>query len=142
MGVELTLTNCPFCGGEARIDAPFFAATRVTCTKCGSCGPIKDEVLEAIQLWNKRGGLGNTRVALVDASIPINTFKLGERIREMTDRLERGDLGEPTVGVALLLDEARRQMTMHGLRISKLEAEPLVRAAFDAIQASKQVECV
>lgn len=139
MDATVQITNCPFCSGEGRIRFTAPAHHQMVCTGCHASGPVCEGVLEAVHAWNKRGGLGNTRVALHDAAIPTATFKLIERIREMTDRLERGDLGSPTVGLALLLDEEKRHMTLHGLRISKLQSEPLVRAAFDAIQAGKQV---
>ena len=48
------LKKCPFCGGEARINAYGFNQYSVECLNCGAETSREQGVENAIQAWNKR----------------------------------------------------------------------------------------
>lgn len=57
------LKPCPFCGGEARVNAYGFNQYSVDCKICWVETPIKSDVKNAIKAWNRRGDDGRTEIA-------------------------------------------------------------------------------
>jgi hypothetical protein len=87
-----------------------------------------------------RSGLpefGNTRVSIADPRVPAATFKLSERIREIADRIDRGDLGEVESGVALLM--RGRTLVTIPLRARDPDLREMAAALISAIDARKEI---
>lgn len=122
--MEISLTNCPFCGGHPMVTTSG-VAWRVRCEKCHAEGGVAFDQDEALALWNKRGGMGNARVSLVRPDVPVETFKYVERLRELADRVERGELGTPTCGVVVHFNGAVAAVSE--LRIGATAASALMK---------------
>lgn len=127
---ETTIKNCPFCGGRPDITGTRVAQVR--CLDCGASGAMGHDVSTAVRHWNRRGGMGDTRVALVNPTVPIETFKLIERVRELADRLERGDLGTAEAAVVLLWSSGHRSVTVAELRVPANATAQIIAAAHAA----------
>ena len=68
-GIEMKeLSNCPFCGGVAKVMT--FFDPYVICTKCGSSGIVCEEVEEAVDAWNRRheSAVSQTNDPILEAS--------------------------------------------------------------------------
>lgn len=46
--------ECPFCGSEDLCIRKIISSYAVYCKSCNSYGPINDDLLLSIRLWNKR----------------------------------------------------------------------------------------
>ena len=53
---EITLSACPFCGGEAEWRKPNYYIGNIFCKDCG-IGTLTLPISEAIKAWNKRPSL-------------------------------------------------------------------------------------
>jgi hypothetical protein len=137
--MDITLFNCPFCCGPAH-----FTPGDVTVIQCASCGARGTQYpgrsletrLHAAQKWNVRGGMGAARISIVDDKVPIETYKLVERLRDTADRIERGQLGSPQQAAVIFFDPVYRTVTVTQLRLGNQEFTEILRAVY---QSSSQV---
>jgi hypothetical protein len=141
---EIILHNCPFCSSEARLGRNDMA-TFVICSSCAAKGPGVEghgfeEQLRAAENWNRRGGFGNTRVTIANDKIPVDTYKLAERIRETAEGIDRGQLGSPDKCVMLLYNSAGKSLHVRAIRINQAEAQQVLISAVKASQAQAQIK--
>lgn len=81
--------------------------------------------------------LGNPRVAHVNPLVPKKTFALSERLRELAESIDKGDLGEVESGVVLLL--RGRTLVTVPLRTRDPELRDMAAALISAIDAKKEI---
>jgi hypothetical protein len=81
--------------------------------------------------------IGNPRIAHVNPNVPVETFKLSERIREIAERIDRGELGEVTQGVVLLM--RGRILVTVPLRTTDPELRGMAAALISAIDAKTEI---
>lgn len=144
---EPLLHACPHCTGPGYFAEMGDSITFVACKSCGAQGgPVNGTGFVARQIaaekWNTRGGLGSPRVALVNPSVPIETFKLIERVRETAERLEKGELGEPDCGAMLLHSRERKSLTISELRLRPNELQGIIGAVWSSIDAKQRIQVV
>jgi len=80
---------------------------------------------------------GHPRISHVNPNVPIETFKLSERLRELADRIDSGDLGEVESGVMLLM--RGRVMVTVPLRARDPELRDMAAALISAIDAKREI---
>ena len=59
--VEIDLKSCPFCGSkDVKVTHVFYDESRkaVQCRKCGVRTDFYSNVKDAVNVWNRRGGVG------------------------------------------------------------------------------------
>lgn len=81
--------------------------------------------------------IGNPRIAHANPSVPPETFKLSERLRELAERIDKGELGHVDKGVVLLMRE--RTMVTCPLRTRDLELRDMAAALISAIDAKREI---
>lgn len=81
--------------------------------------------------------IGNPRISHAAANVPAETFKLSERLRELAERIDKGELGEVTQGVVLLLRD--RTMVTCPLRTTDPELRNMAAALISAIDAKTEI---
>jgi hypothetical protein len=81
--------------------------------------------------------LGKPRISIADPSVPAETFKLSERLREIADRIDNGDLGEVESGVMLLM--RGRIMVTVPLRARDPELRGMAAALISAIDTKTEL---
>lgn len=84
------------------------------------------------------GEMGSPRISHAADGVPKETFVLSERLRELAERIDRGELDEPKQGIVLLLDG--RTMTVCPLgSMQKMEIRDMANALIQTLDASDRV---
>lgn len=81
--------------------------------------------------------IGNPRIAHAAANVPAETFKLSERLRELAERIDKGELDAVTQGVVLLM--RGRTMITCPLRTSDMELRSMAAALLSAIDTKTEL---
>jgi len=81
--------------------------------------------------------IGNPRISHAAVNVPAETFKLSERLRELAERIDKGELGRVDKGVVLLMEG--RTMTTCPLRTRDPELRDMAGALISAIDAKQLI---
>lgn len=84
-----TLKPCPFCGGEAHIEAKGFWGTSVVCDNCGARGELNSPDAVSIAAWNARAVPPEVAAAAerVGAYLEIQEGRIADGVGHLSDYL-------------------------------------------------------
>jgi hypothetical protein len=136
---EVTIPWCPFCAGKPEV-LKLPGARAVCCTSCGALGPAAHESdfpgrteAEALNLWKKRGGVGNTRIAAVQAGVTPDTCIVAENLQKAIEKVMANEYGNVDVSVLLLLDTKTKRLGIIKHRLDDLGFQQVLQAILSGL---------
>lgn len=141
---ELTISMCPHCGGEpAPLNVP--GADVIACTKCGASGPPEagaegpERLRRAVLSYNRRGGIGNVRIAAVKEGTTAETCIVAEGLTGVAAKCYENQFGPVDVSLLLLLDSKTKRLGIVPHRLDDAGMEWICREVVKLLEQKRAV---